>query len=175
MAYGAYMTDRGYDLSLFETHGTSAPKLQPKRHKKKVERNNVILFPEVEYDKSARRKHNVAGIIGGFLMAAVIVTIVGIIIYGQVRLAELNQQIASAETQLSHSVSKYTQLQAKVESSLSTTAVEEYARTQLSMSKATNQQKEYISLSQGDKAEVYTEQDDTVFSVISKFIGSLWS
>ena len=93
----------------------------------------------------------------------------------QVQLAEINQQITSAQTALDHSKSEYVQMQARAEALLSTSSIEEYARTQLGMTKATNQQKEYISLSQGDKAEVYTESSDNVFTRIGDFFSSLWS
>lgn len=176
MAYSAYMpSDRGYDLSLFETQGTSAPKPSPARARKRKPKNNIVELHTMEFDKESRRKHNVFGLVCGFAMAAVIVLVVGFMIHGQVRLAELNQQIAAAETTLAHSVSEYTQMQAKVEASLSTAVVEEYARTQLGMTKATNQQKEYITLSHGDKAEVFTNSGDNVFSAIGDFFGSLWS
>ncbi|MBQ9742583.1 MAG: hypothetical protein IJV88_02785 [Ruminococcus sp.] len=176
MAYSAYKySDRGYDLSLFETEGTSAPKPAPARARKKKPENNIVLLHQMEFDKASRRKHNVAGLVWGFMMAAVIVLIVGVMIHGQVRLAELNQQINAAETTLSHRVSEYTQMQAKVEASLSTAVVEEYARTELGMQKATNQQKEYITLSHGDKAEVYTQSSESIFTVVGNFFDSLWS
>ncbi|MGN0453322.1 MAG: septum formation initiator family protein [Ruminococcus sp.] len=176
MAYGAYsMNSRGYDLSLFETHGTAVPKPQPQKVKKKNTKNNIVELPKMSDDKSARRKHNVKGLLIGFAMSAVIVLLLGFLVSGQVRLAELNQQISVAETELSHRVSEYTQMQSKVVGTLSTSAIEEYARTELGMTKATNQQKEYISLSQGDKAEVFEEKNDTIFTVIGDFIGSLWS
>lgn len=176
MAYSAYAYgDRGYDLSLFETHGTSAPKLAPVRSKKKRTKNNVVELHAAEFEKSSRRKHNVAGIVSGLVLAAVVMLVVGIMLHGQAKLAELNQQISAAQTTLAHSSSEYTQMQAKVEASLSTAVVEEYARTQLGMTKATNQQKEYITLSQGDKAEVYTQKSGTVFAAIGEFFDSLWS
>ncbi len=176
MAYGTYMdTDRGYDLSLFESEGSAARKKKaaPKTHQ--VKKNNVIELSAPMFDKSERRKHNVGSIILGFVCAAVITLCVGFIIKGQVELTELNQQIASAHTQLEEVKSEYTQMQAKMEASLSTAAIEKYAQQELGMSKATAQQKEYISLSEGDKAEVYTEKKSNVFTQMVDFFGSLWS
>ena len=175
MSYSACLNSRGYDLSLFETSGSTARKPEPKVAKKKQHKNNVVAFQEVTVDKGQRRKHNVGSLVIGFLMAGVIAVVVGIMIHGQVQLAEINQQITTAQTQLDHTKSEYVQMQARVEAFLSTASVEEYARTQLGMSKATNQQKEYISLSQGDKAEIYTESSDNIFTRIGDFFGSLWS
>lgn len=176
MAYSAYMTgNRGYDLSLFETSGTAARKPAPKKTKKRQHKNNIVALPEVKADKASRRKHNVGGLVAGFVMATVIAVIVGVIIHGQVQLAEINQQIAIAEKELNNKQSEYVQMQARVEAFLSTAAIEECARTQLGMAKATNQQKEYISLSGGDKAEIYTETKSNIFTEIGDFFGSLWS
>ena len=77
--------------------------------------------------------------------------------------------------ELEEKQSEYIQMSAKVEGSLSTAAVEEYARTQLGMTKATNQQKEYISLSQGDKVCVYDDCKGNIFTEIGDFFESLWS
>lgn len=176
MANGAYMnTDRGYDLSLFESEGNAARKRKSSHKTTSVKKNNVIELNVPEYDKSQRRKHNIGSIVLGFVCAAVITLCVGFIINGQVELTELNQEIATAKVMLEESKSEYTQMQAKMEASLSTAAVEKYAREKLGMIKATNQQKEYISLSEGDKAEVYTEKQSNIFTEIGDFIGSLWS
>lgn len=177
MAYGSYaMGNRDYDLSLFETtRGTAVPKTAPVKKKRAKAQNNIIDLPEVQVDKSQRRKHNISGLICGFAVAAVVAVAVGLIISGQVRLAELNQEIATAETKLAHTQSIQTQMQARIESSLSAAAVEKYAREELNMVKATNSQKEYISLSQGDKAQVYDSGNSTVFEEIGETVSSLWS
>lgn len=179
MAYGAYMMDnRGYDLSLFEsTRGTAVPKAAPAvKHKRKPQaKNNIIELPEINISKAQRRKHNPMALCVGFVMSAIAALAIVSIILGQVRLAELNQEIASAEEKLSQTQSLHTQMQAKIEANLSAAAVEEYARNELNMVKATNQQKEYINLSQGDKAEIYEDGNRTVFAEMGDFLSSLWS
>ncbi|MBQ4568451.1 MAG: septum formation initiator family protein [Ruminococcus sp.] len=178
MAYSAYAAQsRGYDLSLFETSGTAARKPSVKKTKKKTyaHKNNIVELPEMNVDKTLRRKHNPASLIAGFVMVGVIAVIVGIIIHGQVQLAEINQQIATAQQVLTEKESEHNQMQARVEGFLSTAAVEECARTELGMAKATNQQKEYISLETGDKAEVYIQENSNIFTKIGDFLGSLWS
>ena len=176
MANGFYMdADRGYDLSLFESEGNAARKKKAAVRKPQAKKNNVIELNMPEYDKAERRKHNIGSIVLGFVCAAVITLCVGLIIKGQVELTELNQQIASAQVTLEETKSEYTQMQAKMEASLSTAAIEKYAQQHLGMSKATAQQKEYISLSEGDKAEVYLQKESNVFTEIADFFGSLWS
>lgn len=164
MAYSAYMTaGRGYDLSLFETSGTAAKSPAPKKVKKRQYNNNIVELPDIDESAVPRRKHNVAGLVFGFAMAAIIAVVVGIIIHGQVQLAELNQQITQAQADLETSRSEYVQIQTRIDASLSTATVEEYARNVLGMSKATNQQKEYISLCDGDKAEIFAGDDNSLF------------
>ena len=165
MAYSSYVTaSRGYDLSLFETSGTAAKATAPKKVKKKqYNRNNVVELPDMAEYGNQRRKHNVVGLVFGFALASVIALVVGIIIHGQVQLAELNQQITTAHADLETSRSEYVQLQASVDASVSTAAVEAYARDELGMIKATNQQKEYISLSGGDKGEIFAEGEGKIF------------
>ncbi|MDO5123591.1 MAG: septum formation initiator family protein [Eubacteriales bacterium] len=177
MAYGSYAVgNRDYDLSLFESvRGTAVPKTAPVKKKRAKAQNNIIELPEIQVDKSQRKKHNVSGLVFGFVMAAVVAVAVGLIISGQVRLAELNQEIVSAETKLAHTQSVQTQMQAKIESTLSADAVEKCAKEKLNMVKATNSQKEYISLSQGDKAQVFSDGNATVFEAIGETVSSLWS
>ncbi len=175
MAYSAYMTrDRGYDLSLFETSGTAARKPETKKVKKK-QYNNILEMPGVSADQSQRRKHNVGSLIVGFAVAGVIAIIIGVIIHGQVQLAEINQKITTAQQTLTEKESEHNQMQARVEGLLSTAAIEECARNELGMSKATNQQKEYISLETGDKAEIYTQENSNIFTEIGDLLSSLWS
>ena len=164
MAYSAYMTaGRGYDLSLFETSGTAARRPAAQKAKRKQYNNNIVELPDTMDASLPRRKHNVAGLVFGFVMATVIAVVVGVIIHGQVQLAELNQQITQAQIDLEQSRSEFVQIQTRIDASLSTATVEEYARNVLGMSKATSQQKEYISLCEGDKAEIFTEDENSLF------------
>lgn len=122
-----------------------------------------------------RRKSNFALIAMGVIFGIAVAFIVASIIHGQVQLTELNQEIADAKSELAEQQSVYTQLQMKVDSSISTTAVEDYARNKLHMSKATSSQKEFINLSDGDKAEVSMSADKNIFQSIAEAFSSLWS
>lgn len=129
-------------------------------------------------DKSKQKsgkKSKVGGItllvIFGIAFAFIVVSI----IHGQVQLTELNQEIVNAKAELAEKQSEHTQLQMKVDSSISTAVVEEYARDNLKMSKATNSQKEFVNLSEGDKAEVSMDKDKNIFEAIADAFASLWS
>jgi cell division protein FtsL len=125
--------------------------------------------------REKRRRNRFGRIAIGILAGLAIVLVVVSIIHGQVQLTELNQEIINARAELSEKQSIYTQLEMKVDSSISTSAVEQYAKENLSMNKAANSQKEFISLSEGDKAEVTLEEDKNIFERIAEAIASLWS
>lgn len=136
------------------------------RHGSRADRRNTAK-------KSGRggALHITLAVIFGIAFAFIVVSI----IHGQVQLTELNQEIANAKTQLAEQQSVYTQLQMKVDSSISTAVVEEYARDNLNMNKAANSQKEFINLSEGDKAEVTMTSEKNIFEAIAEAFASLWS
>lgn len=163
-----------YDISLFE----AAEQIEIEEPKKQVHRrkkNNVLSIPEEQLDKIRRRKYNPAKLFTGFMLGLIVTGAVVMIVHGQVQLTELNQQISNAASELADQESLYTQLQMKVESKLSPSVVEAYASEKLGMSRADNYQKEYISLSQGDKAEISQTDGGNLFESIADAIAGLWS
>ena len=104
-----------------------------------------------------------------------ITAIVALIIVGQVQLTELNQQIISTKAELSTAQSTNTQRNMAIQSKLSSSDIEDYAREKLGMTKATNAQKEYVSLSKGDKAEISRAADKNFFEKVWDSISGLWS
>lgn len=129
--------------------------------------------PKVKREK--RRKTNFARIALGVVFGLAAVVMIASIIHGQVQLTEINQEIINARAELAEKQSIYTQLEMKVDSSISTSAVEKYAQETLHMSKATNSQKEFIFLSEGDKAEVVLSENKSIFRRLWDAISSLWS
>lgn len=125
--------------------------------------------------KASRRKSKVGRIVLAVVFGIAFAFIVVSIIHGQVQLTELNQQIVNAKAELAEQQSVHTQLQMKVDSSISTAVVEEYARDKLNMNKAANSQKEFVKLSEGDKAEVTMSKDKNIFEAIADAFASLWS
>ncbi|WP_407385695.1 hypothetical protein [Ruminococcus sp.] len=130
---------------------------------------------EADLKRRRTRRSKIIRISLGVLFGFAIAFIVASIIHGQVQLTELNQEIANAKAQLAEQQSIYTQLEMKVDSSISTTVVEDYARNNLKMNKAANSQKEFVDLSEGDKAEVSLSADKNIFESIAEAFTSLWS
>ena len=100
---------------------------------------------------------------------------VAVIIIGQVQLTELNQQIINKRAQLNNAQSTYTQNQMAIQSNHSTTDIENFAKDKLGMSKAENAQKEFVSLSKGDKAEIAGDANKNFFQKMIDAITGLWS
>ena len=181
-----YRSSLAYDLTLFEepdsdngsgSDGSSTDKPENtngstnRNHNKKNDRNARAKKKNERNRRRSKLGRIIFGVIAGLLMAFVVVSI----IHGQVQLTELNQEIADAKARLAEQQSIYTQLEMKVDSSISTTVVEDYAKNTLHMSKATNSQKEFVNLSDGDKAEVTLSEDKNIFEMIAEAISSLWS
>lgn len=176
-----------YDFTLFEEQYSKPTAARSRKDEDKpVDSDGKRKVNRASAEKSSsdrkskvrrlkRRKSNFLRIAGGIVFGLAAVVIIASIIHGQVQLTELNQEIIDARSELSEKQSIYTQLEMKVDSSVTTTAVEEYAKDVLHMSKATNSQKEFIALSTGDKAEVILEEDRNIFKRIIDAITSLWS
>lgn len=149
--------------------------LKKTAEKNKTKKNKVVKLPEEELHKIRRRKHNPIKIAVSSIGVAAVTLIVGAIIVGQVQLTELNQQIITAQQTLEDAQSIYTQNEMKVESKLSNEEIEKYATDVLGMTKASNAQKEFVSLSGGDKAEVSAQKDENIFTKFIESITNLWS
>ena len=170
-----------YDLNLFDEELVETS-VAPKRHEdepvkkpKQKNKNNVYKLSEEDKYASRRRHHSKLKLIVGGLSAAVVTVVIGFIIVGEVRQTEHNQQIITAETTLADTQSVYTQNQMKLEASLSKAEIEKHATEVLGMTKASNAQKEFISLEGGDKAEVSVQKSDNIFIQFIESIKNLWS
>lgn len=170
----AYNKTAAYDLSLFDTSAEETIKVKKEKAKTK-KKAKVVSLPEEEIHKIRFRKHSPWKILGGAAGVAIATGVVIAIIIGQVQLTELNQQIISAQSELADQQSVYTQMQMAVQSNLSTSGIQEYAEEQLGMTKATNAQKEFVTLSDGDKAEISQDTNGDIFSQAAQAISGLWS
>ena len=160
-------SNNAYDISVFEDDNLENQDL----HKK----NKVVKIPKKKIEQAKRRKRNPLKLTVGFLFSAVVVAVVGMIIYSQVQLTELNQKISEAQETLENSQSEYTQMQMNVDAKYTTSIIEEYAQDKLGMTKANSSQKEFVDLSSGDKAKVIEKEDKSIFDTIVAWISSIWS
>lgn len=160
-------SNNAYDISVFEDENLENQDL----HKE----NKVIKIPKKKIEQAKRRKRNPLKLTVSFLFSAVVVAVVGMIIYSQVQLTELNQKISEAQETLENSQSEYTQMQMNVDAKYTTSIIEEYAQDKLGMTKANSSQKEFVDLSSGDKAKIVEKEDKSIFDTIVDWISSIWS
>ncbi len=160
-------SNNAYDISVFEDENLENQDL----HKK----NKVVKIPKKKIEQAKRRKRNPLKLTVSFLFSAVVVAVVGMIIYSQVQLTELNQKISEAQETLENSQSEYTQMQMNVDAKYTTSIIEEYAQDKLGMTKANISQKEFVDLSSGDKAKIVEKEDKSIFDTIVDWISSIWS
>lgn len=150
-------TNTAYDFALFEPKKEKEPQQQPEQ----PNQNNIIRMPKEHLDhttKTRRRAKN-HGAVKKVVLMVLGAVICAVLIFSQVRLAELTSQIEATNKALEESQSLYTQYQMKTDSQLSPSAVEEYATKNLGMAKEEQTQMEYIELSSNDKGVVVQEEE----------------
>ncbi len=143
-----------YDFSLFEEY---APEVQKTSQKTSIDHpiNNVVEMPQQKKKIGLRVRKRALKVVGMGIGLATMVSMVGVLIFGQVQLTELTDQIGKQKTALSEQQSLQTQLQVKADSQLSLSSLEERAKG-MGMQKVDTAQATTINLSQGDKSQVVT-------------------
>lgn len=163
-------------LGEYDTHQKPNAK-SAARDKGKAKRDNlkVVQFPTKSHGKVDEHKAK-------YKRAASIITVSALIliclianISGRVALTEVNQKITSATRELAQQESIYTQNKLKLDTKYSTVVVEEYAKKYLNMGRSTNYQKEFINLSEGDKAEIVQIEEQNIFEKMFDSIKALLS
>ena len=155
-------TSNAYDFDLFDSrdHGSAAPKLpEPKAPQKQKQKNNVVKLDE----KQLRRSHRHVGAIGA-------------VVFSQVQLTELTDEINTANESLSQEKSIAIQLEMQAASKLNTEEIEQIAREKLGMEKVADGQTSYISLTQNDEGTVVqAEKTPNLLDRIWQALQSLFS
>ena len=157
-----------YDLSLFEDRQADIELTV------KSQKNKVVNIDDERGRRRQTRFKPLTAVIGVVVSGLVIVAVLAII-HGQAQLTELSQELGDAQTRLTELESYYTQLEMKVENKLSPSLVEEYAKNVLGMSKTESYQKEFISLSDGDKVVVIAEENKSWWQRFKEAVSNLWT
>ncbi len=153
-----------YDLSLFEPK--PAKIVQLKKNKKAL--------------KQQQRKNAIQSFLNTaatLCVAALVVTVLGLIIGSRAQLATLNKAINDRETRLVELQSEKTRLTDELARKTSTQNVEEYAKNVLGMQKVDSNQIEYIYTENTDKVVMADPQNgsilDKIVSSVSKFFSQV--
>lgn len=143
-----------YDLSRFE------------------DRPKAVVLEKVETKK--QQKTAELSLKKLLLVGVVIVAITFVMIYNRVMLTELTDEIAQANKTLSTLQGENALLEMEIAQKMSLDNIEEYATTQLNMSKVEQYQVETISLTQSDEITVMKDDSQTNFfsTVYARIFGS---
>lgn len=152
---------------------SAAPKRQEQREQQRKEVNRQKLIRLTERDlRIARRKNiNPLKVAATITCIAVIFSLVGYSVYGQVQLTELTEKINAQTKSLTQLESVEVQLQMQATSSMNVGELEEYARNVLGMEKVNNSQITYLNLAVEDKGDVIIEDGGNFFDRILEFLG----
>ncbi len=161
-----------YDLALFSPKSSAEPARRPEEEipRRAPKKSNVIEIPKERYAqvrKTRRRGRNRSAVAKILLMVAG-AAIALFLIIGQVRLAELTEQIESTKKELEEAQSLYTQYQMKTDSQLSLSSIEKFATNNLGMVKENQGQMVYVEMSAEDKGEVIQQEN-------TNWIGAAWN
>lgn len=168
----ARYSSEAYDLSLFEEHrAPEEPAARwdnavPERREERPEhpRENVVELPERELKRNARPKRHPLRRLAAVLCFGVVFSTVTLVVYNQVQLTELTEQINTATKQLAEAESVEIQLNMEASQEMDGAAVEEYVQNELGMSKVSNSQISYVDAAGEDSGTVVREATG----------GSLW-
>lgn len=172
-------SSEAYDFSLFEERDSAQepvssqesvrwdnrqPELEPKKEQREGVKENVVELPEKELKKNARPRRHPLRRLGALLCFGVVFATGITVVYNQVQLTEITEQINIANEDLEEAKSLEIQLNMEASQKMNGAAVEEYAQNELGMSKVTNGQVTYVDIAGEDQGTVVREASG----------GSLW-
>lgn len=167
----ARFTSEAYDISLFQEAGPrleSLPQEEPRRGEGSP-REKVVELPRRKEGRRAKpRRHPVRRGLAA-LAFCVMFGAVTLVVYNQVQLTELTEQINTATQQLQEAESLEIQLNMEASRQMDGSQVEEYAAQELGMRKVASGQVTYVSVAQADKGAVVREAGSP------SFLDKLWA
>lgn len=151
-----------YDLSLFEERPAKVVKLKTNKKLQKAQQRKNVLQSFLNMTATV-------------CVAALVVTVVGMLIASRVQLTELDDQINTMEADLVVLESEKIRLTDELARKTSAKSVEEYAYNELGMQKTEAYQIEYIPAENGDKAVVSQASDSSILAVVGKGIAKFFA
>lgn len=186
MATRNYNMYKDIDFSEFEPvkpayENNAARKIERTPAKKKQQRPQIKLVTKTkksyEQAKSEMHQSSLQGIkilVISFVLLSMFVTM----IYGRVKVDELDREIANVNTQITAAQSENVRLNMKLDSVISLKNIEDYAQNNLGMVKMESHQIEYINLSGEDSVQLsgnkqlnaQSGDDDNLISKLKAYI-----
>lgn len=151
-----------YDLSLFEPKPAKIVELKPNKKMIKAQQKKAKI-------------QSILNTLATLSVAAITVTVLGLMLASRVRMTELDSAINEREQQLVVLQSEKTRLTDELARKVSTQSVENYAQNTLGMQKMESYQIEYISVEDGDKVETAVENSGSILESIGSGISNFFS
>lgn len=162
-----------YDISLFEDNASIQMSSADKKYKKKKKSGQIISISQGSSAKAQRRKRNPVTIFTVSILTIIAAAVAILLVHFNAQLNEINNNITLKNKELAELNNLQAQYQLKIDSKLTDEFVMNYAEQKLGMVSANNAQKKFISLSDGDKGEVISEDSsDNIFTYILGAFGS---
>lgn len=162
-----------YDFSLFEAHSAAVPAPKTPAAPAKKKKSNVIRLNEKQLRRSHRRNAHAFRTILSLGVVLVVVGAIGAIVFSQVQLTELTEEINQTTQALEEAESLEIQLNMAAAQKMTGAQVEEYAVNELGMSKITGSQVTYVNVAQEDQGTVVEETDSA--SVLDQILATVRS
>ena len=160
------MPAQAYD---FDRFGQSAlPAHSPEQKPGQKRRHNVVELPQRELKRNARAKRSPLRMVLSALFFAGVMCTVMTVIYSQVQLTELTEEINQTTQALEEAESLEIQLNMAAAQKMTGAQVEEYAAS-LGMEKVSGSQVTYINVAQEDQGTVVQQVEEP------SLLGRLWN
>lgn len=152
-AYQRGYAGDGINVPSFQ-RGTAVPVTRPNPRVAPAPKPKPKRVTKTKKQKIIETRRSRAMAIKVLTVAAILFSLIVVDIYSEVRLDELDSQIASVNSEIEVMESANTRLSMAIESGVSLAEVEDYAVNTLGMVKLENYQVNYLNLSDGDSVEV---------------------
>lgn len=160
-------TSNAYDYSHFEDRPTqSAAAAAPAREmpaKTVKKKSRVVQISEKQLRRSSQRSAQLVKTMLNLCAVLSVIALIGAVVFSQVQLAELTEEIGSTTQALSEEVNLSVQLEMEAASKMNTDEIETIARERLGMEKVSEGQTTYINLAQEDSGTILQENQQTGF------------
>ena len=166
-----------YDFSLFEERETNTVPVEVPQKRERGEpapKKNITYLPQEELEKNRKarpRIHPFKAIVTALCFTVIFGTVLSLI-YSQVQLTELTDEISKQAKELEEAQALEVQLAMASTEQMKSSEVEKYAREQLGMNRVTEGQIVYLNLATTDKAEVLEETRQDFFGGIVETVQS---
>lgn len=151
-----------YDFSLFEERNiNTAEDIQsaPQEHVQESPKKNVVRIPERQLEKNRRpRIHPLKAMVNAISFAVIFVTMFSIV-YSQLKLTELTEEINEATQALEAANAVAVQLEMKSIEEMTAQDIEAFAKESLGLSKVTQNQVVYLNAASKDAGEILIESE----------------